>query len=346
MPTVIPPSKVLVTGANGYIAIWVVRRLLEKGYSVRGTVRSDSKAEHLRQLFSEYEGKHEVVVVEDITKEGAFDEAVKGVDAIEHIASPLHLHADDPNEFIEPAVRGTLGVLQSALKTNVKRIVVTSSTAAVMEVLTSPRKFSEIDWNQQALKEVEEKGRDALLMDKYRASKILAEKAAWEFVNENKASIGWDLVVLNPPYVYGPVIHHVPSPEQINASMAEFYNTILKGVKDTSQLASLGDCWIDVRDLALAHVLAIEKEQAGGNRFIVSQGPYKWQDFVDAAHKAGVYPESAIPKGGLSSGYAASVTHLIDYDTSKAARVLGMDKYISKEECTKDCLEDFKKRGW
>jgi len=348
MPAVIPPSKVLVTGANGYIAIWVVRRLLEKGYSVRGTVRSESKAEHLRQLFNDYGSKHEVVVVEDITKEGAFDEAVKGIDAIEHTASPFHLHADDPNEFIEPAVKGTLGVLQSALKygTDVKRIVVTSSCAAVLEIPPSPRKFSELDWNQQALKEVEEKGRNALVMNKYRASKTLAEKSAWEFVDENKASIGWDLVVLNPPYVFGPVIHHVPSPEQINTSMAEFYNTLLKGVKEESQLASLGNCWIDVRDLALAHVLAIEKEQAGGNRFIVSGGTFKWQDFVDAAHKAGVYPESALPKGVPGSGYAASVTHLIDYDTSKAARVLGMDKYISKEECTRDCLEDFKKRGW
>ncbi|KZT25509.1 NAD(P)-binding protein [Neolentinus lepideus HHB14362 ss-1] len=210
MPAVIPPSKVLVTGANGYIAIWVVRRLLEKGYSVRGIVRSESKAEHLRQLFNEYGGKHEVVVVEDITKEGTFDEAVKDIDAIEHTASPFHLLADDPNEFIEPAVKGTLGVLQSALK-------------------------------------------------------------------YGRVSLGlW--------YLHG--------------------------------------------------------------RFIVSGGTFKWQDFVDAAHKAGVYPESALPKGVPGSGYAPGVTHLIDYDASKAARVLGMDKYISKEQCVKDCLEDFKERGW
>jgi len=68
MPAVQPPCKVLVSGANGYIAIWVVRTLLEKGFSVRGTVRSEEKAAHLRQLFSSYGDKHEVVVVEDITK--------------------------------------------------------------------------------------------------------------------------------------------------------------------------------------------------------------------------------------------------------------------------------------
>ncbi|EPQ50349.1 NAD P-binding protein [Gloeophyllum trabeum ATCC 11539] len=348
MPAVAPPSKVLVTGANGYIAIWVVRRLLEKGYAVRGTVRSESKATYLRHLFSTYGDKHEVVVVEDITKEGAFDEAVKGVDAIEHTASPFHLNCDDPNEFIEPAVKGTTGVLQSALKygSNVKRIVVTSSCAAVLEIPTSPRVFTEKDWNQQALKEVEEKGRDALVMNKYRASKTLAEKAAWEFVEKNKGSIGWDLVVLNPPYVFGPIIHDVPGPDQINTSMAEFYNTLLKGAKDEKTLATLGNCWIDVRDLALAHVLAIETQEAGGNRFIVSQGTFKWQDFVDAAHEAGVYPESALSKGTPGAGYGPGVTHMISYDTSKAAKVLGLDKYISKEQCTKDSLEDFKKRGW
>ena len=72
MPTVAPPSKVLVTGANGYIAIWVVRHLLEKGYLVRGTVRSDTKAEYLRKYFSSYGDKFEVVIIEDFTKVSLF----------------------------------------------------------------------------------------------------------------------------------------------------------------------------------------------------------------------------------------------------------------------------------
>lgn len=348
MPAVAPPSKVLVTGANGFIAIWVVRRLLEKGYAVRGTVRSESKAAHLRQLFSSYGDKHEVVIVEDITKEGAFDEAVKGVDAIEHTASPFHFNSEDPNDLIEPAVKGTTGVLQSALKygSNVKRVVVTSSVAAVLTPTTNPTVFTEKDWNQQAIKDVEEMGKAAPPASKYRASKTLAEKAAWDFVDKNKGSIGWDLVVLNPPYVFGPIIHDVPGPDKINTSMADFYNTLLKGAKDDKTLATLGSCWIDVRDLALAHILAIEKQEAGGNRFLVSQGPFKWQDFVDAAHEAGVYPESALPKGVPGAGKGPNVTHLLNYDTSKAAKLLGMDKYISIEQCTKDCLEDFKKRGW
>ncbi|KAF9230160.1 hypothetical protein BU15DRAFT_11814, partial [Melanogaster broomeanus] len=79
-----PPCKVLVSGATGYIAAWVVQALLERGYSVRGTARSVAKGEHLKKTFVSYGDKFEVVVVEDMAKDGAFDEAVKGVDAIEH----------------------------------------------------------------------------------------------------------------------------------------------------------------------------------------------------------------------------------------------------------------------
>src|ERR1700744_5591733 len=112
MPAV-SKGKVLVSGASGYIAAWVVKRLLEEGYAVRGTVRSKSKGEYLSNLFQSFGDKFEYVIVEDIEKvaftqlcqdilglnqrqEGAFDEVVRGVDAIEHTASPFHFNADDP----------------------------------------------------------------------------------------------------------------------------------------------------------------------------------------------------------------------------------------------------------
>ncbi len=96
MVAVSPPAKVLVTGANGYLAVWTVKKYLEAGYSVRGTVRSLSKSAFLKGQFAEYGERLELVVVEDITKEGAFDDAVKGVDAIAHTASPFHYNAIDP----------------------------------------------------------------------------------------------------------------------------------------------------------------------------------------------------------------------------------------------------------
>lgn len=99
MPAVSAPAKILVSGANGYIAVWVVRTLLERGYSVRGTIRSKGKGIHLLNLFKDEveSGKFELVIVPDITAPGAFDEVVKGVDAIEHTSSPFLMSADDPN---------------------------------------------------------------------------------------------------------------------------------------------------------------------------------------------------------------------------------------------------------
>lgn len=99
MTAVSASAKVLVSGANGYIGIWVVRKLLDHGYSVRGTVRSNSKGTHLLNLFKDEakNGKFELAIVPDITAPGAYDEAVKGVDAIEHTASPVTMDADDPN---------------------------------------------------------------------------------------------------------------------------------------------------------------------------------------------------------------------------------------------------------
>ncbi|KAL6299277.1 NAD-P-binding protein [Sparassis latifolia] len=342
MPAVTPGTgKVLVTGANGYIAIWVVRTLLEQGYAVRGTVRSHSKAKHLHKTFKSYGDKLEIVIVEDITKEGAFDEAVKGVVAIEHTASPFHFNAVEPDELIGPAVNGTLSVLQSALKygSAVKRIVVTSSCAAVLTVSPEPHVFSELDWNNKSIKEVEEQGRNALGASKYRASKTLAERAAWDFVAKNKEQLSWDLVVLNPPYVFGPVLHAVGEHEQLNSSMHEWFLTVFKGAKDNAALGT-GSSWIDVRDLADAHTLALVKAEAGGERIIVSAGAYNWQDWLNAARKF----EPSTPAGNESYKPEEAV-YVIKYNTAKAAKLLGL-KYHTIEESTRDMIADFKVRGW
>ncbi|KAF9813505.1 hypothetical protein IEO21_05542 [Rhodonia placenta] len=339
---VVNSGKVLVTGANGYIAMWVVHTLLEQGYTVRGTVRSESKAKHLSKVFASYSEKLEIVVVPDITKEGAFDEYVKDVDAIEHTASPFHFKAGEPDELIIPAVHGTTRVLESALAhgSRVKRIVVTSSCASVMQVQDTPRKFSEEDWNDAAIAEVREKGRAASQPAKYRASKTLAERAAWDFVAKNKEKLTWELVVLNPPYVFGPAIHEVGAPESLNESMHDWFHSVLKGSKDPKQLSTIGSCWIDVRDLAEAHVLAIKKEEAGSNRIIISEGPWKWQDWIVAAREAGVSP----PVSDDSYEPSKAVHHIL-YDTTKAAKLLGL-KYRSIKESTRDSIEDFKARGW
>jgi len=347
MPTVSTNNKVLVTGSNGYIAAWVVRRFLESGYAVRGTVRSADKAKFLHDLFKSYGDKFESVVVEDITKEGAFDEAIKGVDAIAHTASPFYLTAASVEELIGPAVNGTVSILQSAAKygQGVKRIVVTSSCASVLEP-GKDKVFTEEDWNELAIKEVKEQGDKAPGITKYRASKTLAERAAWEFYEKNKSDIKWDLSFLNPPFVFGPLTHDFKSVDSLGTSARQWHDVLLVDDKSKDFLTTQGSAWIDVRDVADAHVLALEKEAAGGERIIISAGSYVWQDWLDAANSLSPSPipsHTPLPVGYSGAGRTAKPP--VVYSTSKEARILGL-KYHTMEETTCDTLADFESRGW
>jgi nucleoside-diphosphate-sugar epimerase len=230
MVAISPPAKVLVTGANGYLATWVVKKYLEAGYSVRGAVRSLTKSAFLKDKFAQYGDRFELVVVEDITKDGAFDKAVKGVDAIAHTASPFHYNSTNPDgmsncfwmpillvvddqtysDLIVPAVQGTTAILNSALKhgSTLKRVVLTSSAVAALEVTTVPRVFTESSWNEAALEAVKTKGSAAGPFVIYCASKTLAEKAAWEFVAAHNSEISWDLAVINPSLILGVRLSH------------------------------------------------------------------------------------------------------------------------------------------
>ncbi|KAJ7101729.1 hypothetical protein C8R44DRAFT_946285 [Mycena epipterygia] len=207
----ISSGKVLVSGANGYIAAWVVRTLLEQGTPCGG--------KHLSELFSSYGDKFELVVVPDITQDGAFDEAVKDVDAIEHTVWPFHFKADAPAELLEPAIKGKVGILESALKHGGKQ------------------------------------GRGAPAATKCRASKTMAERG--DFVEQHKSEITWDLSAMNSPFVFGvrapicscpgfllidsllfrrrrysllrhPPIHDVSSAEALNTSAHAMYEAFTK----------------------------------------------------------------------------------------------------------------------
>jgi len=353
MPTIAPNSKVLVSGANGFLAAWVVRTLLEKGYSVRGTVRSEKKGQHLKEIFKEYEGKLETIIVKDITEDGAFDEAVKGVDAIEHISSPFVTDAKTPDELIIPAVQGTVRMLESALNfgTSVKRIVITSSTAAILQTAPHPQVFTEKNWDEQAIEQAQDP-ETASGWVIYRASKTLAEKAAWKFVEEHK-DIGWDLTVLNPPFIFGPVIHSVSKPEHLNTSVKDWYDTLCTPTangRSTAELATVGSEWVDVRDLAEAHVKVLETEKAGGKRMLISAGLFKWQDWADIVNALPTATLSSLAHkttvGNPGSGSCRPDTvHMNTYDISLSKEILGL-KYRTKEESAKDMIEDFAKRGW
>ncbi|KAG6861381.1 hypothetical protein C0995_000787 [Termitomyces sp. Mi166 len=400
MHTISSSDKVLVSGANGFVAMWVVHKLLDKGYAVRGAVRSPHKGRYLEDYFKAYGNKFEIAIVEDITKvviricgvdqrlishflyqDGAFDEAVKGVHAIVHTASPFYLDAPSVNELLGPAVNGTVGILKSALKyglvqsprssfpdwplfrQGIKRVIVTSSAAAVSD-FSVYKVLNEDDWNEPSIREIETKGAGAPGYVKYYASKTAAERAAWIFYKENKTMISWDLTVLNPPYVFGPPIHELGSVEALNTSSRLWYDAVVVGGQPEDFLKT-GLAFIDVRDLANAHTLALEKEAAGDERIIVSGGPFIWQQWrrypsvkpyfiianqlctaVDVATSFSPSPILSHPK--LPVGYpglADTVKPLAEFDTRKAARILGLT-YLNQEQVTRDCLADFEKRGW
>ncbi|OSD07840.1 NAD-P-binding protein [Trametes coccinea BRFM310] len=337
----ISTGKVLVTGANGFIAAWAVKAFLGAGFAVRGTVRSNAKAEHLTDIFRSYGETFEYTVVSDMTKEGAFDEALRGIDAIVHTASPVNFAAEDPAEVIDPTVNGTLSLLCSAAASPaIKRIVMLSSGGAVITRNSpEPRVYDETCWNDADVREVEEKGRDAHPFAKYMASKVLAERRAWQFYEENKAKLSWELVTVTPPWVFGPILHEVgKDSESLTGSNRMLWEAIFNGAYG---VPAHSVCWVDIRDLGQALVLSVTKPEAGGQRFVVSAGTFTWEDFAKAAYeitkKAKAPPESYDP---------AKVMHMVMYDTTKSKEVLGLEYRYGFEETTRDVLKDWEVRGW
>ncbi|KAF9257411.1 D-lactaldehyde dehydrogenase [Marasmius fiardii PR-910] len=357
-----PRPLVLVTGTTGYIGAWVARYLLEHGYDVRGTVRSTSKGQGLLEIFqklpgySRSMGKFHFVIVEDIVTEGAFDEAVKGVDGVEHVASPFTFNVDDPREIIEPAIRGTVGILKSVEKfgDKVKRVVITSSTVAISSDGRDDTPFDESDWNEKDIEIVKELGRNAPGFTKYAASKTLVEKAAWDWVS-GKPSIPWDIVTLNPALVFGPTTNYVPSPENLNKSATDWYKTLMtKDARGRSPqwLEAKRSTWVDVRDVAEAHVRALIKGEAGGKRIILSAEPFSWQEWLDVANSLSPPPYTKHP---LAHGHPGTGREepWCTYITERAKQILGMSndegvewRYRTKEETARDTLAEFAAKGW
>ncbi|EIW83695.1 D-lactaldehyde dehydrogenase [Coniophora puteana RWD-64-598 SS2] len=341
-------STILVTGSNGYIGTWIVRKLLERGFSVRAVVRSEQRGKHLLGSFSTYDDRLELAIVPDLAKEGAFDEVVKGVEGIVHTASPVVAISGHPDEIVKPAVGGVTAILHSALKhgTSSKRVVITSSMAAVEYQSDHPVTYTEKDWNVTTMAESDEKAENASSYAKYCASKVKSEQAVWEFVEKHKSEISWDVSVLNPPWVYGPPIHDVNKPSALNSSAKYWFDAVVKGelpaTGSTDPLTSPGGGWIDVRDCAEAHVRALERVAAGGKRIFCAAGyPHVWQDFFDTANGLKPQPYEGSLAKGLPDGIKR-VKNTLDSRLSK--EVLGIE-WCSMEELTRDTLEDFQRRG-
>ncbi|KAH9547630.1 hypothetical protein CY35_11G043800 [Sphagnum magellanicum] len=262
-------KTVCVTGASGFIASWLVKLLLERGYTVRGTIRNPEKAKFLLQLPGASDRLK--LFSADLLEPGSFDEAVAGCDGVFHVASPLILEAitDPQAQFIEPAVNGTLNVLASCAKAHTWRVVLTSTVAAINhtpkctpDVVLDESFWSEEDYCRER-------------KDWYALSKTLAEKAAWDFVKEK----GLDMVVINPGGVFGPTLQA----SELGSNM--FIVGILNGTMKVYPNIAFGIT--GVKDVAMAHILAYELEHATG-RYICSGPVHPFADVVSLLRK--LYP--------------------------------------------------------
>ncbi|KAI0153672.1 dihydrokaempferol 4-reductase [Pestalotiopsis sp. NC0098] len=294
MPIVQPGGLVLISGASGFVAVHTIGAFLDAGFRVRGTVRSPAKGQYLKHLFRDKAGWFEYCIVEDISKPDAFDQAVKDVDGVAHMAS-----------------------------LNVKRIVVTSSNAAITDpsrdASTGPIVFTEKDWNESSVATCNLRGREAPAMEKYRASKVLAEKAFWQFFKDHRPR--FDGVALNPPMVFGPPIHECESAGQLNTSCKTFYEW-QHGKKSKADLKLTGS-WVDVGDCALAHVRALTVPEASMQRFIVSGGSY-CGDGICLVLKA-LYPSAPAVMAGDPAAHELMLRSGFHIDGSKAKKVLGIE---------------------
>ena len=250
---------VLVTGATGYIASWVVKYLLEKGHTVHATVRDISdngKKSHLDKIASDCNGELKYFEA-DLLKPSSYKEAMADCQFVFHIASPFIMDSKDPQkEIIDPALEGTKNVLKSVNETSsVKRVVLTSSVAAIYGDGIDSKNvpdgiFDETMWNTSSTP----------TMGEYSYSKTVAEKEAWKICEEQNR---WDLISINPSFVLGPALNAKADFESKKFALQLGNGDLKSGAPDIT----LG--MVDVRDVADAHVKACFNESIKG-RFILS----------------------------------------------------------------------------
>lgn len=335
--------RVLVTGATGFIASHTIADLLASGHDVRGTVRSIANA-RAEGTFESMPGRERLEFVEaDLLDAGAFDAAVAGCDAVLHMASPYVVDVADPQrDLVDPAVMGTRSVLEAAARApGVRRVVLTSSAAAISDEPPTDRLLTEADWNEKS----------SLARNPYYYSKTLAERAAWRFVEE--ARPGFDLVVVNPVVVVGP-------------SLSKRVNESVRILLDLATgrypvIMDLGWSFVDVRDVARAHVLAMTTAAASG-RYVCAAKTLMMRDLVPMLK--GALPRAKLPSLAFDGAFGSALMRLASYtqppgagsylrsnlgrpqrlDNAKIRRELGL-AFRDVERSVVDTVEDLVRWG-
>jgi nucleoside-diphosphate-sugar epimerase len=257
-------GTVLVTGGSGFIGGWCIIRLLEQGYSVRTTLRSLSRREKLRALIASQvdPGDRLNFFGADLLSDEGWREAAAGADYVLHVASPVPtVMPRRADSIIVPARDGTLRVLKAAKAAGVKRVVVTSSMAAIAygHKGAPGAPYTEATWTNL----------EAKTNTPYVRSKTVAERAAWDWIA--KFGAGMELTTINPGLVLGPALS-----DDTSASL-EVIKKLLVGA--LPGCPRIGFAVVDVRDVADLHVRAMTAPEAAGQRFLAT-GPFLWMEDV------------------------------------------------------------------
>ena len=244
-------KTVLVTGGSGFLAGWCIIDLLQRGYRVRTTVRNPSRERDVHAAVESQvgQGPHLTVHQADLMSDDHWDNIIEGCDYVLHVASPFPpKQPKNPDDLILPAREGTLRVLRTALDRDVKRIVVTSSIAAIRLAKGAQAKvLDEDDWTDP----------DDPSLTPYVRSKTIAELAAWDLVNQRGEQDR--LTTINPGAIIGPVLH-----DDVSYSLQAIQRLLDGG----PGVPRLGFSFVDVRDVADLEIRAMTAPEAAGQRFI------------------------------------------------------------------------------
>jgi len=310
---------VLVTGGTGFVAGWCIVALLQRGYQVRTTVRNLAQESAVRTAVASMAQATDRLTffTADLTRDDGWDDAMAGCDYVLHVASPLSGDTSGPDALIVPARDGTLRVLRAAVNAGVRRVVMTSAAAAARPPHSADRISDETVWADPADRQ----------FDAYRRSKILAERAAWDFMAGHADRTGFTTIL--PGAVFGPVL------TKANLGSVQIFQGLLEG--RPAAIPRLGFWIVDVRDLAELHVRAMTAPEAAANRFIAA-GDFRWMEDIATTlrlklgSRAGKVPTRRMPDFvfrllslfvPVLRSFVSSLGRRNDLTAAKARRMLG-----------------------
>ena len=332
-------EKVLVTGGSGFIALHCVQQLLDQGYAVRSTVRSESKKQEIIDSMEKHtlNSNNLEIVMADLLQDEGWSEAVAGCDYVLHVASPFILEVpSDEDILIKPAVEGTLRVLNACKENKVKKVVLTSSVAAVAYGHKEQKVFNENDWSDTGPG-----------ITPYAKSKTLAEKAAWGFVGSLDDDERFDFTVINPVAVTGPMLT-----SDIGTSN-DLLVKLANGSIPACPRTHMG--FIDVRDVAKAHIFSMKSEATNNERIIVSDKEMFFVEMGRVLNDAGFKksPTREMPNLMVRfmaffikelSGVVGSLGKKVTTDKSKAKTLFNWD-YVPAEDSAIEATEQLVSMG-